>query len=170
MRIRSITTPRTAGGPNPFGRSRRLRRAECAGGQFHGGDGSRRVRITNRRRGTGGWLRTAPWLDSSQPANSAAPRATGRHGSFCDLHFSLSRVGRIREQSRFNGVPLFCFYDPSHPFKAAPSAAWIFRGPSPPSRWSTVSSRRMRSSNCLRGYGPPAASQKCVRQPKGRSA
>ena len=51
---------------------------------------------------------------------------------------------------------------------ARESAAGSGRAPSPPSARSMSSRRWMRSTTSRRAYGPPAAAQKCVRQPNGR--
>ena len=54
--------------------------------------------------------------------------------------------------------------------RASATAGSSLRGPSPFNRTSSSSSRRIKSKTSSRAYGPPAASQKCVRQPNGRSA
>jgi len=53
---------------------------------------------------------------------------------------------------------------------ASATATNSFRGPSPFNCTSKASNRRIKSSTSFRAYGPPAAAQKCVRHPNGRSA
>ncbi len=54
------------------------------------------------------------------------------------------------------------------PSIAAATAPGRLTPPFPPSRASIASSRWIKSRTSFRAAGPPAASQKCVRQPKGR--
>ena len=84
-----------------------------------------------------------------------------------EKHASGVRFGELRDcEHGKKGRNAACYASIRKPSATASGRG---RGPLPPTSASTRSSRRIKSRTSRREYGPPAASQKWVRQPKGRA-